>query len=224
MAMITPMSDAPGPPLRLHDYWRSSASFRARIALNLKGVAYESVPVDLLSGAQRGAEYRALNPQGLVPALDVGGATIGQSLAIIDWLDHVHPEPPLLPTDPLARAQAMSRALLIACDIHPINNLRVLRWLKDDLRADEAARLRWIAHWIDAGLSVLETQTGGGPYLAGEAPGLPDICLVPQLYNARRWGVDLDFYPSLLAIEARCLALKAFIDAHPDHLPDTAIL
>lgn len=218
------MSDAPGPPLRLHDYWRSSASFRARIALNLKGVPFESVPVDLLSGAQRRPDYRALNPQGLVPALEVGGATIGQSLAIIDWLDHAYPEPPLLPADPLARAQAMSRALLIACDIHPINNLRVLRWLKDDLRAGEADRRRWIAHWIDAGLSVLETQAGAGPYLAGEAPGLPDICLVPQLYNARRWDVELDFYPTLLTIEARCLALDAFARAHPDRLPDTAIL
>ncbi|MBU3076963.1 maleylacetoacetate isomerase [Sphingomonas sp. XMGL2] len=211
-------------PLRLHDYWRSSASFRVRIALNLKGVPYQSVPVDLLSGAQRRPAYRGINPQGLVPALEVAGATIGQSLAIIDWLDHAYPQPPLLPADPLERARAMSSALLIACDIHPINNLRVLRWLKDDLRVGEAERLRWVAHWIDAGLAVLESQTGGGPFLAGDLPGLPDICLVPQLYNARRWDVCLDFYPALLAIEARCLAIPAFAEAHPDRLPDAAIL
>lgn len=207
--------------LGLHDYWRSSASFRVRIALNLKGMAYESLPVNLLAGEQGEADYRAVNPQGLVPALETGGATLTQSIAIIDWLDRVRPEPPLLPADPIARAVALSRALVIACDVHPLNNLRVLRWLKTELGVDDEARQRWIAHWIDEGLRALEAEAGTSPFLAGDAPGLPDLCLVPQLYNARRFDVPLDFYPALLAIEARCLALDAFAAAHPDAVAGT---
>jgi maleylacetoacetate isomerase len=199
----------------LHDYWRSSAAYRVRIALALKGVAYERRPVNLLAGEQSAPDNLARNRQGLVPTLAIDGLVIGQSLAIIDYLDHRFPDPALYPGDPAARAATLQRALAIAADIHPVNNLRIMRYLKD-LGIEQAARDEWSRHWIDAGLTALEAMAGGGPYLGGATPDLSDVCLVPQLYNARRVETPLDAYPTLLAIEARLVALPAFAAAHPD--------
>ncbi|OHT18192.1 Maleylpyruvate isomerase [Sphingomonas haloaromaticamans] len=212
-----------GNPVRLHDYYRSSAAYRVRIALNLKGIAFESVPVNLLAGEQRGLAFRAINPQGLVPLLEMDGIRIGQSLAIIDYLDARVPDPAFVPRDPAARARQLALALVVACDIHPINNVRVLRYLGGELGADEPAREAWIGHWVREGFAALEAmaaQDGAGtaarPYLGGAAPGIADICLVPQMYNARRFKVALDDFPLLVRIDAALAALPAFAAAHPD--------
>lgn len=204
------------PTIRLYDYWRSSAAYRVRIALNIKRLAYTSVPVDLLASEQSAEPYRAFNPQGLVPTIEIDGRRIVQSLAIIDYLDRRFPAPPLLPADPFARADAMALALIVACDIHPPLNLRMGRRLKQDLGVDDDGRARWTAHWMGEGLAAMEAMAPDTPYLAGEAPGLPDLCLVPQLYNARRNAVPLTAYPKLVAIDARCTALASFAAAHPD--------
>jgi maleylacetoacetate isomerase len=204
--------------IRLYGYWRSSAAYRVRIALNLKHVAYEAVEVNLVAGDQRGDPYRAHNPQGLVPALEVNGTILGQSLAIIDWLDTAYREPRLLPDDPLARARALSRALVIAADIHPIDNLRVLKRLETQFGADQAAKDEWYRHWVAEGLAALEEMAGDGPFLGGAAPDLSDLCLVPQLYNARRFDVPLGAYPKLVAADAAAQALAPFAAAHPDRV------
>ncbi len=201
----------------LYDYFRSSACYRVRIALNLKGVAYHSAPVSLINGEQRSAEYLARNPQGLVPALDTGeGAVLTQSLAIIDWLDTRFPEPRLIPADPLARAQALAQAMVVGMDVHPLNNLRVLNRLRDTLGADGDARNDWYRHWTAEGLAALEAMAGDGRFLGGDAPGIADLFLIPQLYNARRFECPLDAYPRLMAIDAQAQALPAFANAHPD--------
>lgn len=208
--------------LTLHGYWRSGAAWRVRIALALKGLAYEQVPHDLRTGAQGHADYRALNPQGLVPALDIGGAVLMQSLAMIEWLEETFPTPALLPDDALGRARVRAMAQVIACDIHPLNNLRVLQSLRADLDADKAAVAAWIARWIGAGFAALEGLIGqhGGDFAHGDAPGLVECCLVPQVYSARRFGVDLTAYPRIVGIDARCAALPAFRQAAPERQPD----
>lgn len=202
----------------LHDYWRSSAAYRVRIALNLKAVPHETVPINLLEGAQRSRENLAVNPQGLVPTLLVDGRALTQSLAIIDWLDAQFPEPPLLSRDPFVRAGQLARALVIAADIHPIDNLRVLKRLETQFGADQAARDAWYAHWIIEGLTALEAMAGEGPFLGGDAPDISDVCLVPQLANARRFKIPLDAWPRLLAAEATCQALPAFQAAAPERV------
>ena len=202
----------------LHDYWRSSAAYRVRIALALKGLDYERVPVDLLAGEQWAEANRAVNPQGLVPTLVADGLAITQSLAIIDWIDASYPEPPLIPRDPAARARVWAQALAIAADIHPLNNLRVLKRLKAQLGADQPAIDDWYRHWIGEGLDALEVMGRVGPFLGGEAPDLADVCLVPQLYNARRFAVDIERWPRLAAADAACAALPAFAAAHPDRV------
>ena len=201
--------------IRLHDYWRSSASYRVRIALAMKAVAYERHEVNLLKHEQTAGGNVAVNPQGLVPTLEIDGHTIGQSLAIIDYLDARFPEPALLPADPLARAMTLQRALVIAADIHPIDNLRVLRRLSA-MGIDQAGRDDWYRHWILEGFAALEAMAGDGPFLGGSAPDLSDVCLVPQMYNARRLETPLDAFPKLVAIDAALTALTAFADAHPD--------
>jgi len=199
----------------LHDYWRSSASYRVRIALEMKGVAYERRDVNLLDGSQSSADNIARNAQGFVPTLVVDGHAIGQSLAIIDWLDATWPDPKLCPADPLARAATLQRALVIAADIHPIDNLRVLKRLSA-MGIDQAGRDDWYRHWIIEGFAALESMAGDGPFLGGDAPDLSDVCLVPQMYNARRLDTPLDAYPRLVATDAAMTALPAVGAAHPD--------
>jgi maleylacetoacetate isomerase len=204
----------------LHDYFRSSAAYRVRIALNLKGVSYERHAIDLRAGEQRTVEHRARNPQGFVPALDIGGAVLSQSYAIIDWLDATYPEPRLIPREPIARARALAQAMTIACDIHPLNNLRVLQRLKA-MGVAEDARDDWYRHWIAEGFDALEATAGAGPFLGGDAPGIADVFLVPQMFNARRLATPLDAYPRLVAIDDAAAALPAFAAAHPDRVaPD----
>jgi len=203
----------------LHDYWRSSAAYRVRICLNLKQVRYTSVAVNLLEGAQRGDDNRAINPQGLVPTLVVDGRALTQSLAIVDWLDATFPEPAMVSADPLVRSGQLARALVVAADIHPIDNLRVLKRLEQQFSADQQARDDWYRHWVVEGLSALEAMaadTPVGPFLGGEAPDIADLCLVPQLYNARRFDVALDDWPRLRDADAAMAALPAVAAAHPD--------
>jgi maleylacetoacetate isomerase len=207
--------------IRLYDYFRSSACYRVRIALNLKGLAYEAVDTSLLDGAQLLPEYKAMNPQGFVPMLEVDGLRITQSLAIIEWLDSHAPEPRFVPTEPAERARQMALALTIACDIHPLNNLRVLKYLGSVLGAEETARDDWYRHWVIAGFDALEAMADPAiPYFGGEAPGIADICLVPQMFNARRFATPLDAYPNLVRIDAACTAVDAFARAHPDAVKD----
>jgi maleylacetoacetate isomerase len=202
----------------LYDYWRSSASYRARIALNLKGIDYQRVPVDLAAGAQKDEAYRALNPQGFVPMLEIDGHRIVQSLAIFHYLEATRPEPALVPADPADRAHVIALAAIVGMDIHPLNNLRVLKHLVHELGADEAAKNAWIARWIGEGFAALAAMAAprAGEFLFGDAPGLADIFLVPQMYNARRFGVPLDEFPLLVRADAAAGALPAFAAAHPD--------
>jgi maleylpyruvate isomerase len=211
--------------VKLYDYFRSSAAYRVRIALNLKALPVERAFVPLRKNAHREASYLAVNPQGLVPTLVVDdGAALTQSLAIIEYLEETHPAPPLLPAEPLARARVRSIALDIACDIHPLDNLRVLRYLLHTVGASEAQKDAWYNHWIEVGLAALETRiardAATGAFCHGDAPTLADVCLVPQLANARRVDLDLSPYPTLIRIEAACLALPAFADAQPARQPD----
>ena len=201
--------------IRLYDYWRSSASYRVRIVLAMKGVEYERHDINLLAGENASDANRARNAQGFVPTLEVDGQTIGQSLAIIDYLDATRPDPPMVSADPLTRALTLQRALVIAADIHPINNLRILRRL-GAMGIDQAARDDWYRHWMAEGFAALEAMAGEGRYLGGDAPDLSDVCLVPQMYNARRLSLPLDAYPRLVAIDAALTALPAFAAAHPD--------
>jgi maleylacetoacetate isomerase len=204
----------------LHDYWRSSASYRVRICLNLKRVSYETVPVNLLAGEQAGAENRAINPQGFVPTLMVDGRPLVQSLAIVDWLDANFPDPPMVSKDPFERSGQLARALVIAADVHPIDNLRVLKRLETQFGADQAAKDNWYRHWIAEGLAALEEMAAPlpGPFLGGDGPDIADLCLVPQLANARRFALPLDAYPRLLAAEEANLALLEVQAAAPDRV------
>jgi maleylacetoacetate isomerase len=202
----------------LYDYWRSSACYRVRIALNLKKVDYEKREVDLREDEQKSAAFRKLNPQGLVPLLEIDGHRLTQSLAIINYLDLRYPNQPLIPAAAADRAHVVALAMAIACDIHPLNNLRVLKYLKNELGQDQAAVDRWYAHWIAEGLAALEPLAApqAGTFLFGNAPTGADVCLVPQLYNARRFNVPLDDYPTLLRAEENANKLDGFAAAHPD--------
>ena len=206
--------------MRLYGYFRSSAAYRVRIALNLKGLRYDAVAVDLLANAQRDADYLTRNPQGLVPALETDDGVLGQSLAIIEYLDEVHPEPALLPPEPWQRARARSLAYLIACDTHPLNNLRVLNYLTRETGLSEAGRRAWMAHWMQTTFTALEDQVDATPFCLGERVTLADLCLVPQLFNARRFEVDLSPYPRLIGIEAAMNAIPAVQAAHPSRQAD----
>jgi maleylacetoacetate isomerase len=202
----------------LHDYYRSSAAYRVRIALNLKGVEYDSRMVNLADGQQRSEAYRALNPQGLVPMLEIDGLKLTQSLAIAVYLDQRFPDPPLVPRDIVDQAHVRTLALAIACDIHPLNNLRVLKYLTGTLGVSDEAKDAWYRHWVAEGLAALEAMAAprAGTFLFGDQVTLADVCLVPQMYNARRFDVPLDAYPTLVRADENASALDAFAAAHPD--------
>jgi maleylacetoacetate isomerase len=207
--------------LVLHSAWRASAPYRVRIALKLKGLAYDYAPVDLAAGNQRGESYKAVNAQMLVPTLEADGRRLTQSLAIIEWLDETHPEPALLPKDPFDRAIVRAMAEIVACDIHPVNNLRILKALAA-MGQDEPARNSWVTRWISEGFDALEPMVAehGRGWSFGDAPTLADCCLVPQVYNARRFGVDLGPWPAITTIAEAAEAHPAFAAAHPNRQPD----
>ncbi len=212
--------------MKLYTFFRSSASYRVRIALNIKGVQYEQVPIHLRRGGgeQFAASYKSIHPQALVPALEDSGRILTQSLAIMEYLDERYPSPPLLPSEPADRALVRSMALVVACEIHPIQNLRVLVYLRRQLKHSEEETNAWARHWIDLGLSALERMVLGGSrrgkFCFGDTPTLADICLVPQLANARRFGSDLSPFPTLVTVESNCMALPAFANAAPEKQPD----
>jgi maleylacetoacetate isomerase len=210
--------------MKLFGFFRSSAAFRVRIALNLKGLAYEDAFIHLRRGDQRGADYLGVNPQGLVPSLEIDGHTLIQSMAIAEYLDETHPEPPFLPADASGRARVRALAAIVACDIHPINNLRVLRYLTRSLGHDQAAVETWYNHWIATGFEALERllsgEQGTGDFCHGDRPGLADIALVPQVVNSERYQLDLSPYPTITRIHRNCMQLDAFTAAHPSNQPD----
>jgi maleylacetoacetate isomerase/maleylpyruvate isomerase len=208
--------------LKLYSYFRSSTSYRVRIGLNLKGLAYEQAAVNLLKAEQSGAAYRAVNPQGRVPSLDLGNDILIQSPAILEYLEEAYPEPPLLPKDPVERSRIRAVCAVIACDIHPLNNSGSLNFLKNRLGQDQAAVDSWFSHWVHEGLRTVETLMEPGPYAFGDQVTLADVYIVPQVFNARRFNIPLDAYPKVLAVDATCAALPAFAEAAPARQPDAA--
>ncbi len=209
--------------MKLYSYFRSSAAYRARIALNLKGIAYETIPINLVKdgGHNRRQEFRAVNPQMRVPALETAnGEVLIQSLAIIEYLDETHPEPPLLPKDPIARAKTRALADIIACDIHPLNNVGPLRYLKREMNQEQNAVDAWYHHWVVDGFEAVEALVSDGPYACGGEVTIADVFLVPQVANARRLNVPLEKFPKIVAIDAACLKLPAFDRARPENQPD----
>lgn len=208
--------------MKLYSYWRSSCSYRVRIALGLKGQAWETVPVHLLKGEQRGTGYGAVNPSNYVPTLQLeDGTRLHQSLAIIDWLEARWPEPRLLPEDRTRRARVLAASHIIAMDVQPVTNSGVVSIIKRELGSSEKAAVAWMIHWMEKGFAAFQASIEAqGPFCFGDAPGLADICLIPQLYNAHRWGVELAPFARLLEVERNCLALPAFSEAVPEAQPD----
>jgi maleylacetoacetate isomerase/maleylpyruvate isomerase len=209
--------------MQLHGYFRSSASYRVRIGLNLKGLQYDYHPVNLLKSEQRGNAYRELNPQGLVPALVDNGNILTQSIAILEWLDETHPQPALLPADAFARANIRALAYNITCDIQPLQNLRVLKYLQSEYVLSDEQRSEWVRHWIHEGFEALEKQLKPAPFSAGDAPGLFECCLIPQIYNAQRFEMDISLYPKIHSIALACTERPAFIAARPENQLDSTI-
>ena len=208
--------------MKLYSYWRSSCSYRVRIALGLKGLAWDTAPVHLVKGEQQNADYGAINPSQLVPTLELDdGTRLTQSLAIIDWLDATHPDPRLIPADALVRARVLAASHVIAMDVQPVTNSGTVAHLKADYGASGEAGIDWMVHWMEKGFRAIQKQIEPAtPFCFGDQPGLADICLIPQLYNAHRWGVDLSPFARLTEIEETCLALPAFDAARPEAQPD----
>lgn len=204
----------------LYDYWRSSASYRVRIALNLKGVAYTAINTSLLDGDQKAPDYVARNPQGFVPMLSIDGHDLTQSLAIIDYLDAKYDDPPMVSNDPAERSNTLAQAMVIAADIHPVNNLRILKYLKNELGHDQEAIDTWYRHWIEEGFTALEAMAPETGLFGDDKPNLADVCLVPQMSNARRFNTDLSAFPKLVRIDAACNELEAFQKAAPEAVKD----
>lgn len=209
--------------MKLYSYFRSSAAYRVRIALNLKNIPHELITVNLLKSEQQGSEYLAKNPQGLLPALETDEGVLAQSMAILEYLEETYPETPLLFGDAWQKAQIRNLCYAIACDIHPIDNLRVLKYLSSELGADDEAKNAWYRHWVEVGFEKLEQLLDSNhDYCIGDKPSLADVCLVPQVFNAYRFNVDMTAYPKIAAIYERCNKLAAFIDAAPQNQPDAA--
>ncbi|WP_109356449.1 maleylacetoacetate isomerase [Sphingorhabdus sp. EL138] len=202
----------------LYDYWRSSASYRVRIALNLKGIAYKSVTKNLLDDSTKQADYIARNPQGFIPMLHIDGHDLTQSLAIIDYLDATVPEPPMVSSDPLERSRTLAQALVVAADIHPVNNLRIMKYLKNEMGQDKEAINIWYRNWVSEGFKALEVMAPESGFFGGDAPNLADVCLVPQMYNGRRFETDMTAFPKLVRIDAACNELAAFHNAAPEQV------
>ncbi len=209
--------------MELYSYFRSSAAYRLRIALNLKSLEYTQVAVNLLNRDHKSEEYLAINPQGLVPSIKTSdGDVLTQSPAILEWLEEQYPDTPLLPADAIEKAKVRSWCFQIACDIHPICNLRVLKYVSSDLNAGEEGKLDWLAHWMSEGFSALETQLHTGAYCNGNQISLADVYLIPQVFNALRFNVDMSRFPKIMSIYERCNLLPAFVDAQPDKQPDAS--
>lgn len=208
--------------MKLYSYFRSSAAYRVRIALALKGLDADILPINLLKGEQKSDDYLAINPQGLIPSLQVGDAVLSQSLAIMEYLEEVDNTVPLLPSDPVARASVRAMAQLIACEVHPLNNLRVLQYLTGELGVDDTTKMTWYAHWIHQGFISLEAMLTqhAGQFCYGDTPTMADCCLIPQVYNAKRFNVDLSSYPTIMRIYEHCNSLPAFIQAQPENQID----
>jgi maleylpyruvate isomerase len=212
--------------MKLYTYFRSSAAYRVRIALNLKGLEYDAIPVHLLRGGgeQLQEQYRSINPSGLVPAFQDEYITLTQSMAILEYLEDAHPQVPIMPKDAAERARVRELAQIIACDIHPVNNLRVLRYLVHELGVSEEQKAEWYRHWLVSGLEVLEKHLArdpsAGPLCHGHTPTIADCCLVPQVFNAQRHGIDVSIYPNIARINAQCIEIPAFVAAHPANQPD----
>ncbi|WP_257255623.1 MULTISPECIES: maleylacetoacetate isomerase [unclassified Endozoicomonas] len=209
--------------MKLYSYFRSSAAYRVRIALNLKGLDHELIPVNLLKSEQTKEQYKSIQPQGLVPAMAVGNNRLIQSMAILEWLEETCPEPTIIPGDVWQKAQIRSLANIISCDIHPLNNLRVLKYLKSEFAVSDEQKNQWYQHWIKAGFEAYEQQLGDDYFCIGDTPTLADICLIPQVYNALRFKVSLTDYPKIQAVHQHCNELKAFIDASPEQQPDSTL-
>lgn len=212
--------------MKLYSFHRSSASYRVRIALNLKGLTCDYVPINLRAGVQDSGDYRKVNPQSLVPSLEDNGRLIRQSLAICEYLEETHPQPPLLPRDPAGRARVRSLALIVACEIHPLNNLRVQNYITQSLKVSDDLRNEWVNHWITEGFRAFETilteSHETGRFCHGDTPGLADVCLIPQIANAARSNVDLGPFPTIRRINEECMKLEAFQLARPEKQPDAA--
>ncbi|MTI13057.1 maleylacetoacetate isomerase [Sansalvadorimonas verongulae] len=207
--------------MKLYSYFRSSAAFRVRIALNLKGLEYEQLPINLREGEQKSEEFKAVNPLGLVPALETEQGALGQSLAIMEWLDEAWPQTPLLPDDSWQKARVRAMAYSIACDIHPLDNLRVLKYLKTNFDQSEDDVTTWYHHWIAQGFDALEQQVEAAPFCVGDKPTLADICLIPQVSNAKRFSMNLTSYPKIVGIWEHCMTMDAFKQAVPENQPDS---
>ena len=206
--------------MKLYSYFRSSAAYRVRIAMNLKGIDYDMIPVNLLTGEQKSDDYKQLNAEGLVPALVTDQGLLTQSLAILEWLEEQYPDPSILPGDAWQRAQARSLACAVSCDIHPVNNLRVLKYLQNTMKHSDEDKISWYKHWIGTGFSALEKKLTGQPYCYSQEPTIADICLVPQVFNALRFKVDMAVYPKISNVYKCCNQLQPFIDAAPENQPD----
>ena len=208
--------------MKLYGYFRSSAAYRVRIALGLKGLSCQDSAINLLKNEQSSAPYQALNPLGLVPTLSTDEGVLPQSLAIIEWLEETHPEPTIIPGTPWQKAQLRSIAYLISCDVHPINNLRVLKYLQQTLAISDDAKTQWYSHWIKTGFAALEKILDGQPFCCSTQPSIADICLIPQVFNALRFKVDMSDFPKIYRIYRHCNTLDAFIEAAPENQPDAA--